>query len=225
MAYLLELRGVTKEYAFGDRTVRVLDAIDLAIDRHSLVVVTGPSGSGKSTLLNIMGGLDRPTCGSVLLEGQDLATMRERELTHVRRRRLGFVFQFFNLLPNLAAWQNVAMPLLLDGAPPAVARHAALRIGDELGLGDLMRRPVANLSGGEMQRVAVARALVHEPGLVLADEPTGNLDSVNGSKVLALLRESVRRRGATLVMVTHDSSMQPLADRVVRLRDGRIDDG
>jgi len=225
MSAVLELRGIAKEFPAGEARVRVLDGIDLSIAAGSFTVIAGPSGAGKSTLLHLMGGLDRPSEGSVWLEGRDLASLPEYELTLLRRRRIGFVFQFFNLLPNLTAWQNIAMPLLLDGVHPRLAKQAAADLGDELGLGARLDQQAYRLSGGEMQRAAVARALIHDPALVLADEPTGNLDSAAGRMVLNLLCAGVRRRNRTLVMVTHDRAALSLGDRVVELLDGKVASG
>jgi ABC-type lipoprotein export system ATPase subunit len=219
---LLELQGVTKDVALGGGRIRVLDHIDLDIAAGSFVLIAGPSGAGKSTLLQLMGGLDQPSSGTVRLAGRDLAALPDRELTALRRRGIGFVFQFFNLLPNLSTWQNIAMPLLLDGVHPRIARQVASLLGEELGLSDRLGEAASRLSGGEMQRAAVARALIQDPMLVLADEPTGHLDSANGQAVLDLLCAAVRKRQRTLVLVSHDPAAWPLADRVVRLRDGRI---
>ena len=222
MNAVVELRGVTKEFVAGEACVRVLNGIDLCIAAGSFTVIAGPSGAGKSTLLHLMGGLDRPSEGSVWLEGCDLASLPDSRLTLLRRRRIGFVFQFFNLLPNMTAWQNIAMPLLLDGVHPKIARQAAIDLGDELGLGARLDQQASKLSGGEMQRAAIARALIHDPALVLADEPTGNLDSETGRRVLDLLCAGVRKRHRTLVMVTHDRAAVSLGDRVVTLLDGKI---
>jgi putative ABC transport system ATP-binding protein len=184
----------------------------------------GPSGSGKSTLLALLGAVDKPSGGQVILEGQDLATLNDDQRTLIRRRRLGFIFQAFNLLPTLTAAENVALPLELDGVSTSEARRRAM---EALGLVELSHRHdhlPGQMSGGEQQRVAVARALVIEPALVLADEPTGNLDSVNSKRVTALLRKLVNGQGQTVVMVTHDLNVAAAADRIIRVRDGQIED-
>jgi putative ABC transport system ATP-binding protein len=218
----LELRTVTKEFPFGRGQIRVLDRIDLVIAAGTFTVIAGPSGAGKSTLLNLMGSLDRPTEGSVTLEGREVTGLSDRELSLIRRRRIGFVFQFFNLLPNLATWHNIALPLLLDGVSPASAHERARSLAEELDISERLDVPSRLLSGGEMQRAAIARALAQDPALILADEPTGNLDSSAGRAVLALLHEAVHRRGRTVVLVTHDPSALPLADRLMHLVDGKI---
>jgi putative ABC transport system ATP-binding protein len=186
------------------------------------VAIVGPSGAGKSTLLHLIGGLDQPSRGRVLLEGRDLAGLSTDELTLVRRRRLGFVFQFFNLLPNLPCWQNIAMPLLIDGAAPDNARARAELLAKGLGISHRLDTRAALLSGGEMQRTAIARALVAEPALVLADEPTGNLDKHTGIEVLQIMRRMVDDDCRTVVMVTHDSEAAAMADIVVTIVDGRV---
>ncbi len=216
---VVRAEGIARTYVRGNEEVAALRGVDLEVARGEFVAITGPSGSGKSTLLHIVGGLDHPDEGKVLLEGRDLAGMDDPELALVRRRRLGFVLQFFNLLPTLDAGENVAFPLLLDGAPDAIARaEAAL---DEVGLLHRARHRPGELSGGEQQRVALARALVTRPALVLADEPTGNLDSATGEEILVLLRRTADG-GQTIVMVTHDPRSAQRADRVVRLVDGRL---
>jgi len=213
----------------GGTDVRALDDVSLAIAPGEFVAIMGPSGSGKSTLLSLMGGLDVPTDGRIAIEGRPLGDMSDDVLTVFRRRRIGFVFQFFNLLPTLTAAENVALPLLLDGRR---LRDVAPRVDallDRVGLARRSRHRADELSGGEMQRVAIARALVTEPALVLADEPTGNLDSRNGEDILRLLRRATDRDGHTVVLVTHDRRAADYADRVITLRDGRVahaaDDG
>jgi putative ABC transport system ATP-binding protein len=186
------------------------------------VVIVGPSGAGKSTLLHLSGGLATPSSGRVLVEGRDLAQLSDRERTLVRRRRIGFVFQFFNLLPNLSLWQNIALPLLVDGLSPALARERAAGLAVQLGIERRLDAPASSLSGGEMQRTAMARALVNEPALILADEPTGNLDRHTGTEVMGLLSGVVRDLGRTLVTVTHDPTVAERADRVIEIVDGRI---
>ena len=207
----------------GETQVEALRGIDLAVARGEMVAIMGPSGSGKSTLLCILGAVESPTSGKVLLEGRDLSRLDDDERTLMRRRRIGFVFQAFNLLPTLTALENVALPLELDGMHTKAARekaHAALQL---VGMSQRESHLPRMLSGGEQQRVAIARALVIEPALVLADEPTGNLDSAAGQRVITMLRELVDDRGQTVVIVTHDDHIAATADRIIRLRDGKVD--
>jgi putative ABC transport system ATP-binding protein len=218
----VSVEGLRKVFGTGETRVEALRGIDLQVGRGEFVAVMGPSGSGKSTLLHLVGGLDKPTEGRVLLGGQDLAAMDDDALTLLRRRRIGFVFQFFNLLPVLTAEENVALPLLIDGLRQGEATRRAGEALELVGLaGRRSHRPRA-LSGGEQQRVAVARALVTAPVLILADEPTGNLDSSSGDQVLGLLRSLVDDGGQTILMVTHDPRGAAMADRLVMLRDGRV---
>jgi putative ABC transport system ATP-binding protein len=216
--------GLRRDYRVGGQTVTALDGVDLAIRPAEFVAVMGPSGSGKSTLLHLMGGLDRPTSGSVVLAGEALEALDDDALTRVRRRRIGFVFQFFNLVPTLSAEENVALPLLIDGQDLAAAAGRLDELFELVGLGDRRGHRPDQLSGGEQQRVAIARAFVARPEVVLADEPTGNLDSRTGREVLDLLRRAADERGQTLVMVTHDPVAAAWTDRVLFLRDGRLVD-
>jgi putative ABC transport system ATP-binding protein len=218
----LELRDVVREYRRGTQPVRALDGVTLSIDQGEFVSVVGPSGAGKSTLLHLVGGLDAPTSGSVLVEGKDLGGLSDEALAAFRREQVGFVFQFFNLLPTLSAWENVALPRLLGGIPLGRTRPDAVALLERVGLGHRVDHRPAELSGGEMQRVAVARALVVDPLLVLADEPTGNLDSRSGEQVLSLLEACAREDGRTVVVVTHRVGAATRADRVVTLSDGRV---
>ncbi|MDQ3953170.1 MAG: ABC transporter ATP-binding protein [Actinomycetota bacterium] len=216
---VIEARGIVRTYSSGAEAVHALRGVDLVVARGEFLAITGPSGSGKSTLLHVAGGLDRPDAGSVLLQGRDLSLLPDEELALIRRRHLGFVLQFFNLLPTLTAAENVGFPLLLDGDPAALDRAR-----DALGTVGLTERAghrPSQLSGGEQQRVALARALVTSPAVVLADEPTGNLDSATGEGILELLRTTADR-GQTIVLVTHDTRTADYADRVVRLADGCI---
>jgi putative ABC transport system ATP-binding protein len=219
----LELRGVSRVYGTGAAQVRALEAIDLVVRRGELVAIMGPSGSGKSTLLMIAGSLERPSTGEVLIEGAALAERSPDDLARLRRRAVGYVFQDFNLLPGLTAVENVALPLELDGVGARTAQRAGRRILDDLGLGDHAARFPDELSGGERQRLAIARALIGERRLLLADEPTGALDSVNGEGVMRLLRAACER-GVAGMVVTHDAQLASWADRVVFLRDGRVVD-
>jgi len=222
MAQILQTQGLQKQYHMGEVMVDALRGVNFEVQKGEFVAVMGPSGSGKSTLLHLMGGLDTPTDGDVTVDGRRLAHMTDDEITIVRRRNVGFVFQFFNLLPTLSAAENVALPLLIDGKH---LEDYALRVDELLGLVGLSDRrdhKPDQLSGGQQQRVAIARALVTEPAIVLADEPTGNLDSKSGKEVLALLRRACDEKGQTIVMVTHDPYAASFADRVVFLRDGAI---
>ncbi|MCA9753166.1 MAG: ABC transporter ATP-binding protein [Gemmatimonadetes bacterium] len=213
---------VERVYASGPSVTRALGPIDLELEIGEFVAIMGPSGSGKSTLLSLAGALDRPTAGRVRLRGVDLATRTASQLATLRRRSLGYVFQDLNLLPGLTACENVALPRELDGASIAVARREALEALDTVGLGHLAERFPEDLSGGERQRVAVARAFVGARELVLADEPTGALDSMAGERVLRLLRERCDESGCTVVLVTHDATHAGWADRVLFLRDGLL---
>jgi ABC-type lipoprotein export system ATPase subunit len=217
---LLELEGVVKHYRRGDEDVVALEQVDLSIDKGELAAVVGPSGSGKSTLLHLAAGLDVPDAGRVAVQGRDLAGLSAGERAALRRREIGFVFQFFHLLPNLTVAENVELPLLLDGTRRRQERVRNLL--DQVGVAHRAGHLPGELSGGEMQRAAIARALVAEPALVLADEPTGNLDSSTGSTVLSVLEKVVSGTGAALVMVTHDEAATDLAERVFHLADGSL---
>jgi putative ABC transport system ATP-binding protein len=220
---VLEARGLAKTYDTGGAEVLALRGVDLAIERGEFVAIMGPSGCGKSTLLNLLAGLDRPTAGEVRLDGERIDRLSEAELARLRRRKIGFVFQFFNLLPTLSAVENVELPLLLIGRRRRDARRTANDLMGELGVGDKRAAAPVQLSGGQQQRVALARALANTPDIVLGDEPTGNLDSAATREVLGLLR-AARDRGQTLLLVTHDARVAAAADRVVTLRDGLVSD-
>jgi putative ABC transport system ATP-binding protein len=219
---LVELRGVTKAYREGGAERVVLRGVDASIRRGELCVLIGRSGSGKSTLLNLIGAIDVPTAGEIVVDGLPLARASEARRTLFRRHHVGFVFQFFNLIPTLTVDENLRLPLELNGRPRDAARARAGALLDEVGLADRGDAFPEQLSGGEQQRVAVARALVHEPLLVLADEPTGNLDLDTGRQVLDLLDRLTRRAGRTMVMATHSPEVVGLADRTFRLQDGRL---
>jgi putative ABC transport system ATP-binding protein len=219
---LIELRSLTKTYEEGGRQRTVLCDASTAIGRGELAVLVGRSGSGKSTLLNLLSGIDLPTSGEVVVDGVEISRLTERERTLFRRDRIGFVFQFFNLIPTLTVEENVLLPLELKGRPTAAQRASALALLDEVGLGDRRATFPDRLSGGEQQRVAVARALAHDPLLVLADEPTGNLDLETGLQVLDILDRLTRRAGKTMVMVTHSPEVIGLADRVFRVEECRL---
>nr|WP_253868013.1 ABC transporter ATP-binding protein [Mycobacterium sp. GA-1285] len=222
VAPVLNLRGVTKTHRRGDEWVHALRGIDLSLTAGEFVVVTGPSGSGKSTLLHVAGGLDTPDSGTVVVAGEDLWNMRRGARAAFRRRNLGFVFQFFNLVPMLTAVQNVSLPLVLDGMPSRAADGRAEELLDRVGLADRARHLPAEMSGGQMQRVAVARALVARPSIILADEPTGNLDRQSSIEVLELLRSLSDDDDAAVVMVTHDQTAACYGSRELHLVDGCV---
>jgi putative ABC transport system ATP-binding protein len=219
---MIALRDVQKVYRQGESEVRALAGVSLEIAAGDFLSIMGASGSGKSTLLHLMGGLDSPTSGEIVIDGTAISRMTDDEITIFRRRKIGFVFQFFNLLPTYSAEENVALPLLLDRRP---AREVRERVGAALelvGLGHRRRHRPDELSGGEMQRVAIARALVIDPVLILADEPTGNLDTKTGEQILTLVRDANTTRGCTIVLVTHDAHAAACARRTIHLSDGAI---
>jgi putative ABC transport system ATP-binding protein len=217
---MIELHGVSRTVPSGDAMLTILHPMDLRIDSGRVIAVTGPSGSGKSTLLGLLAGLDAPSTGRILIDGADITAMSEDALARFRGTRIGFVFQFFHLLPSLTALENVRVPLEIAGAPDAGPRADGLL--NEVGLAPRRHHYPSQLSGGEQQRVAIARALANNPPILLADEPTGNLDSGTGHQVIDLLIDVNRRRGTTVVLVTHDAELAQRADRTIALRDGRI---
>ncbi len=219
---MIEVRNAIKVYRRGKTEVRALSLDTLTVPKGQFLSVMGASGSGKSTLLNLLGALDVPTSGSLSIEGRDIAKLPDDQLSQFRRDRLGFIFQFFNLLPTLTAVENVILPALLAGKTRAKMTSKAHALLESVGLKGRDHHRPDELSGGEMQRVAVARALLTEPALLLADEPTGNLDSRTGTEVLQLIREATRARNLTVVMVTHDPRAAEVGDRIVRLADGKI---
>lgn len=221
---LIQTENLTKIYGKGEAAVVALDHVNIAVEKGEFLAVMGPSGCGKSTLLHLVGGLDRPTEGRVFLDGRDLTSLRDDDLAALRRRRIGFVFQFYNLIPVLTALENAALPLLLDGVKPAEAYRRAAGWLTRLGMGDRLHHRPDQLSGGQQQRVAIARALVAEPDLILADEPTGNLDSRAGDEIAALLRRISSEWGRTILLVTHDPRIAAHADRILFMKDGRIID-
>jgi len=222
-AVLVYARGLRKDYGSGEGLVRALDAVDLDVNRGEAVAVMGPSGCGKSTLLHLIGGLDRPSAGQLSVAGQRVDELSERALAHLRRDEIGFVFQAFQLMDELTAQENVELPALLAGHSPNQARARATALLDQVGLADRARHLPSMLSGGQRQRVAIARALVNHPEIVLADEPTGNLDSASAFDVLSLLGD-LHAKGLTLVIVTHDERIATTADRLISMRDGAFVD-
>ena len=217
--YLIELQELTRIYQMGEVTVTALDGLELCIERGEFIVLLGPSGSGKTTTLNLIGGLDRPTSGDVIVEGEAIGGYDEERLNRYRRRKVGFIFQFFNLIPTLTAGENVEFALSLTGSDG----QRASDLLELVGLGPRADHFPSQLSGGEQQRVAIARALANRPPVLLCDEPTGNLDVETGRHILQVLRDLSEGEGATVVLVTHNTAIAPMADRVVRLRDGAVD--
>jgi putative ABC transport system ATP-binding protein len=221
---ILQVESARKQYKLGAVTVDALAGVDLVVNKGEFVAIMGPSGSGKSTLLNLLGGLDQPTGGEVTLAGKKLSVLNDDQITLVRRRNVGFIFQFYNLVPTLTAEENVALPLVIDGKREEDYRSRIEQVLTMVGISDRRRHKPDELSGGQQQRVAIARAFVTEPSIVLADEPTGNLDSKSGEEILNLLRRSCDELGQTIVMVTHDPKAASYADRIVFLKDGCIVD-
>lgn len=217
---ILSAKGLTKIYGKGETEVRALDNVDLDVPKGQFLSVIGQSGSGKSTLLNILGAMDTPTSGSLNVDGTDVFSMKEPELAVYRRRKVGFVFQFFNLIPVMTAQENITLPLSLDGKKPD--KELLDDIVETIGLKDRMNHYPHQLSGGQQQRIAIARALITRPALILADEPTGNLDSNSGKEIISLLRSSVRKYSQTLILITHDTGIAETADRTVIIKDGKI---
>jgi len=223
MSSLIELIGVTKEYKSGPVIVQVLKGIDLSVgELGSIVAVLGPSGSGKTTLLNLMGALDKPTAGNVVVLGMSLGELSGKELTEYRRKKVGFVFQTYNLIPNLSALDNVILPMEFLESGGKQSRKKGMTLLEQVGMAHRAKHSPAKLSGGEQQRVAIARALANDPDIILADEPTGNLDTSTGEEVVSLLTDLVKREGKSLMVVTHDERLASLADFVLHIRDGQI---
>jgi putative ABC transport system ATP-binding protein len=220
---LVVAEALEKTYAGGATPVAALRGVSLALEPGDFVALTGPSGCGKSTLLHLCGAMDRPTAGRLLFDGQDLATLDDDALTRLRRDRIGFVFQFFNLLPTLTVGDNIALPCLLAGMAPREAESRAAALADRVGIGPRLGHYPQQVSGGEAQRAAIARALVHEPALVIADEPTGNLDTATGATVLSLLADLNRELGVTMLLATHAAEVAAAARRTLKMRDGRLD--
>jgi putative ABC transport system ATP-binding protein len=219
---VLEAKSVKKEYKLGQHVVNALTGVNFLVEEGEFVAIMGPSGSGKSTLLHLLGGLDSPTDGNITLAGQSLAKLSENKTTLVRRHNVGFVFQFFNLLPTLTAEENVLLPVIIDGKNPRKYKERLSNILDLVGLLDRRKHKPDQLSGGEQQRVAIARALITEPAILLADEPTGNLDTKTGTAIMELLRRSCNELNQTVIVVTHDPKAAAYANRIIFLRDGDI---
>ncbi len=221
---IIQSNNLTKIYGTGDTAVTALDHVNVSIEAGEFVAVMGPSGCGKSTLLHLLGGLDRPSDGNVSIDGQLLAAMSDDALTQLRRRKIGFVFQFFNLIPILSSVENASLPLLLDGGNSAKTKQKATEWLTQVGLGHRLASRPDQLSAGQQQRVAIARALITEPVLVLADEPTGNLDTKSSDEIAALLKQVTKEWGRTVLMVTHDPRIASYADRIIFLKDGKVVD-
>lgn len=219
---VLQASNLSKIYSMGEHSISALDGVNFVVEKGEFVAIMGPSGSGKSTLLHLIGGLDQPSDGEVMLAGKSLSLLADKEITLLRRRNVGFVFQFFNLLPTLSTEENILLPLIIDGKDLRQYQERLVTLLDLIGLADRRLHKPEQLSGGEQQRVALARALVTEPAILLADEPTGNLDSKTGFLIMDLLRRSRDELGQTIVIVTHDPRAASYADRVVFLKDGKI---
>ena len=222
MTEIIRAEGLVKEYIQGGRPVRALDGVDLTVEEGEFLAIMGPSGSGKSTLLHILGALDRPTEGRILIRGVDLSKLSDVELAELRNREIGFVFQFFNLIPRMDALSNVELPLAIAGVPREERRRRAMELLKLVGLEDRMTHKPSELSGGEQQRVAIARALANDPSIILCDEPTGNLDSKTGEEVIRLMKELNLKGGKTFIIVTHDPAVAQMTERILYLHDGRI---
>jgi len=218
--YLLEAHALHKVYRNGEAELHVLKGIDMTIEKGRIISIVGPSGAGKSTLLHLLGGLDVPTSGEVILKGMDLYKLDDEKRAKVRNEMLGFVFQFYHLLPEFTALENVVLPVLIKGMPKKGASDYAKKLLQDVGLGERLNHKPSELSGGEHQRVAIARALVNEPEIVFCDEPTGNLDSKTGSEIQELLWRINREKGETLIIVTHDEKIARYADRIIHIEDG-----
>src|SRR5512139_283195 len=221
--YVVRVKDVCKEFTMGDQTLRALDGVNLDIFRGEYISIMGPSGSGKSTLFNMIGGLDKPTSGKVFIDEVDIAQLDAYELAWLRCRKIGYIFQTFNLIQVMTALENVTLPMIFAGMGNDLAVEKGLRLLEVVGLGERFRHKPAELSGGQQQRVAIARAMANDPAIILADEPTGNLDLTTGGEIIELLKRLSQERGVTVISATHDFKMLSASDRVVWIRDGRID--
>ncbi len=217
---VLQTKELKKYYGTGETQVKALDGVNLTVEQGEFLAIVGTSGSGKSTLLHMLGGLDRPTSGQVLVDGKDIFSLKDEALTIFRRRKIGFVFQSYNLVPVLSVWENIVLPIQLDGG--RVDRNYLKEVVRTLGLEKKLENLPSQLSGGQQQRVAIARALAAKPAILLADEPTGNLDSKTSQDVLSLLKVSGQKFGQTMVMITHNEEIAQMADRIIRIEDGRV---
>lgn len=218
---LIELKDVNRTYKVGDEELHALNGVSLTIQPGQFVAITGPSGSGKSTLANVIGGLDRVDSGSVMIDGEEIAKMRDRKLSEYRNKHIGFVFQSFNLQPNMTALENVMMPMVFAGVKPKERKEIAKQCLEAVGLGDRMDHRPTELSGGQRQRVSIARALANKPSIIIADEPTGNLDSKRGQEIMSVLKD-LNKQGITLLVITHDAAIAKMADRVLAIHDGKM---
>lgn len=221
MPAIIELKNVTKTYHLGDETLNALDNINLTVAAGEFVAITGPSGSGKSTLANIIGGLDRPTSGVITVDGADLSHTRDKALSDYRNHHIGFIFQSFNLQGTNTALENVMLPLIFSGIKPKERKARAIECLQAVGLGDRLKHKPSQLSGGQRQRVAIARALAAKPSIIIADEPTGNLDSARGEEIMKLLKD-LNKQGITLLMITHDMNLARQAGRTISIKDGKL---
>jgi len=224
MPAVIELKNLTKTYKLGDEVLNALDGIDCSIQAGEFVAITGPSGSGKSTLANIIGGLDHPTSGTVIIDGSDLSHVRDKALSDYRNHHIGFVFQSFNLQGTQTALENVMLPLVFSRMKSKDRKARAKECLEAVGLGDRLKHKPSQLSGGQRQRVAIARALAVKPSIILADEPTGNLDSARGDEIMKLLKD-LNKQGITLIIITHDNSIAREADRIINIKDGKVSRG
>ncbi len=222
MSVVVDVKDVCKNFILGDEEVKVLKSLNFEINKGEFVSLMGPSGSGKSTLLYLIGGLDNPSSGQVLVNGKELKLMKDKEESIMRRREIGFVFQFYNLIPNLNVEENIMLPILLDRKHPKKYKEKLDEILELVGLSDRRKHTPRELSGGQQQRVAIARALIGEPDLILADEPIGNLDSVTGTEIMELFQKINKEKGKTIVQVTHSKEAADYGTRVIRLKDGRL---
>lgn len=223
MVAIIEIKDLSKTYKLGELEVEVLKNINLSIEKSEFVSIMGPSGSGKSTLLYLIGGLDKPTKGEILINGKAISTMKDKEESIMRRRDIGFVFQFYNLIPNLNVEENIMLPLLLDGKSMKKYRNELNEILEIVGLKDRRHHTPRELSGGQQQRVAIARALINQPEIILADEPIGNLDSKTGTEIMQLFSRINREKGKTIVQVTHSKESAEYGDRIINVKDGRVE--